>query len=235
VDRLRIAHDARLACIPTDELDEAATQAEYALVADPTHSAYSVAMIGEALQVTLKERMDGLTHLRCCEETDDERAERRKVERNAVRRKGGVSQESQKPWLAIEISRATWYRLRRAERTARETESAPVIYKEESLKCAETVSPEAQPQAEEDLAHLKEALEAFFGAPTRPGAWPEPPPVDVVVQSGEAPDGCSAEIYVNTELDERLLPAGWRGLAKIRAYWPYDPEKARAYYEARLQ
>jgi hypothetical protein len=50
VDRLRIAHDARLACIPfsPDDLDEAITQAEYALVADPTHSAYSVATASHA-------------------------------------------------------------------------------------------------------------------------------------------------------------------------------------------
>ena len=91
VDRYKIAHDARLACIPftPDELDEAVTKAEYALAADPTHSAYSVAMIGEKLAVTLKERMDGLTHLGCCEESDEERAERRKAEkkeRDAQRR-----------------------------------------------------------------------------------------------------------------------------------------------------
>ena len=240
VDRERIARDARLACIPfsPDELDEAVTTAEHALAADPTHSAYSVAMIGKALQVTLKERMDGLTHLGCCEETDEERAERRKAEkkaREAKRRKGVLSQEARAPWRDLGIFRRTWFRLRQAERTARGTDSAPVIYKEESLTGAKVVPPEAQPQAEEDMAHLKDALETLFGPPTRSGAWPEPPPVEAVVQSGEAPDGCEATIYVNTELDERLLPPGWRGLAKIRAYWPYDPDKAKAYYEARLQ
>jgi hypothetical protein len=121
VDRIRIAHDAKLACIPVspDELDEAITQAEYALAADPTHSAYSVAMIGEKLQVTLRERMDGLAHLGCCEETDEERTERRKVEkkaRDAMRRKGDLSQEASVPWRDLGISRATWFRLRRAPR-----------------------------------------------------------------------------------------------------------------------
>jgi hypothetical protein len=46
---------------------------------------------------------------------------------------------------------------------------------------------------------------------------------------------CEATVYVNTELDERLLPPGARGLAKITGYWPYDPDKARAYYEAQVQ
>jgi hypothetical protein len=211
VDRLRIAHDARLACIPfsPDELDEAITTAEYALAADPTHSAYSVAMIGQALQVTLKERMDGLTHLGCCEETDEERAERRKAEkkaREAKRRKGVLSQEARAPWLDLGISRRTWFRLRQAERTARGTDSAPVIYKEESLTGAKVVPPEAQPQADEDRAHLKDALEVFFGPPTRPGAWPKPPPITASMQAGEASDGCEATVYKNTELDERLLP-----------------------------
>jgi hypothetical protein len=64
--------------------------------------------------------MDGLTHLGCCEETDDERAERRKVEkkaREAKRRKAVLSQEARAPWRDLGISRRTWFRLRQAERS----------------------------------------------------------------------------------------------------------------------
>jgi hypothetical protein len=113
-------------------------------------------------------------------------------------------------------------------RTARETDSAPVIYREEDLTGAKAVSPEAQPQAAEDAAHLKEALEVFFGPPTRPDAWPEPPPVTGACAASEGADECSAEIYANTELDERLLPPDLRGFAKITGYWPWKSMDADA-------
>jgi hypothetical protein len=114
----RTVRDARSAGVmfSPSELDEALTEAEYALEAHPDYSSWSAPMIGKALGVTLKERTEGLTHLGCCEETADERKARRKEERrqrrNALRRKpDGWSQESQKPWVDLGVSRRAWFNL----------------------------------------------------------------------------------------------------------------------------
>ena len=105
---------------PQDEIDNACNTAEAAREAAPETSAWCTHSIGQALHVTLAERIAGFSHLGCCEETNEQRAARyrgRKAEQDHARRPGtrtAPSRESLKPWEAEGISRRTWYRKAKA-------------------------------------------------------------------------------------------------------------------------
>jgi hypothetical protein len=213
------------------DLDEACANAERALKRSPDRSVYSVKKIGEMLQVTIKERLGGLTHLGCCEETNEQRDLRRKAERKLrdAKRRKGLLPGRPAPWLEQGISRATWYRLKRIKRLDAESET-PIIYKVEEIpSCMDLsssisitgVSPETQPQASQPEArpqakpksNFRKLLEAYFGPPWE-GEWPKPPPIVGKMQATEAPDGCSTEVYGETDLDRAALVPSLRGFAR---------------------
>ena len=95
-----------------DEIDEAVARAVSAYQGSAGKSAWSAAQIGRALSVTLKERMTGLTHLGCCEETEAERNARRKSAKKArnaarYRRTGTMSVERLAPWNTEGVSHSS--------------------------------------------------------------------------------------------------------------------------------
>jgi hypothetical protein len=107
----------------TDEIIEQAVIMAEAAFRAANGSAYSATMIGKALGVTLKERLEFARHLGCAEETNSERVARMKAEKAALnanrnRKSGKVSREKIKPWIAKGISRKTWYRMRKAQKAS---------------------------------------------------------------------------------------------------------------------
>lgn len=187
------------------------------------------------LKVTLKERLSGLTHLGCCEETPAQRDARRKAERKLrdAKRRKGLLPGKPAPWIEQGVSRTTWYRLRRIKRLDAEN-GTPIIYKVEEIPSCMHLSssitgvpPEAEPQAPlpearpqaKPKSDFRKLLEAYFGPPWE-GEWPKPPPIVGVMRTVEAPDGFSSKAYKSTELDDALLPPALSRLGRAGIFTP---------------
>jgi len=124
-----ILRDLKASGVDIDHEDDVDVAIEYAVRAVetcPENSAWTSAMIGRALGVTLHERLNGFSHLGCRDETKEQKAARLKAQKKATnesrdRKSSKVSLEKQAPWLDMGIGRSTYF-----NRKAAGTLAAPV-------------------------------------------------------------------------------------------------------------